>query len=299
MSCQLRSTACRRHAPAAAAVLLALAAARCGEPAQPVATVAASVNRSAVPLGGPVELSLRFAAAPNLEPLEGHYRVFVHFLDSNGNLMWTDDHDPPAPPSTWRPGQIVSYTRTVTVPEYPYVGEATIGVGLHSPASGERLALAGEDLGQRIYRGAVLALEPQAESSFLRYVDGWYDSEYDPDSSRQWRWTSERAGFVFRNPRSEAVLYLRLAGQPDQIPDGRQRVAVRAGDHLLREIVLDSTAPEFEAVVVQAEQLGGSENSRIDLHVSPTFVPSEVRPGANRDDRRLGVRVDNAFLEAR
>lgn len=299
MSCRLRSTACRPRAHAAAAALLALAAARCGEPAQPVATVAASVNRSAVPLGGPVELSLRFAASPILAPIEGEYRVFVHFLDSNGNLMWTDDHEPPVLASAWRPGQTVAYTRTVTVPEYPYIGEATIGVGLYSPVSGERLALAGEDLGQRIYRGATLALEPQAESSFLRYVDGWYDSEYDPDASRQWRWTSERAGFVFRNPRSEAVLYLRLAGQPDQVPDGRQRVAVRAEDHLLREIVLDSTAPEFAEVIVPAEQLGGGENSRIDLHVSPTFVPSEVRPGANRDDRRLGVRVDYAFLEAR
>lgn len=299
MFCQLRFTACRRRAHAAAAVLLALAAARCGEPAQPVATVAASVNRSAVPLGGPVELSLRFTTSPNLAPIEGDYRVFVHFLDSNGNLMWTDDHDLPEPSSAWRPGQTVAYTRTVTVPEYPYVGEATIGVGLHSPVSGERLALAGEDLGQRIYRGAALALEPQAESSFLRYVDGWYDNEYDPDSSRQWRWTSERAGFVFRNPRSEAVLYLRFAGQPDLVPDGRQQVAVRAGDHLLREIVLDTAAPEFAEVVVQAEQLGAGDNSRIDLHVSPTFVPSEVRPGANLDDRRLGVRVDYAFLEAR
>ena len=299
MSCRLRSTACRPRAHAAAAALLALAAARCGEPAQPVATVAASVNRSAVPLGGPVDLSLRFTAVPSLAPIEGEYRVFVHFLDSNGNLLWADDHEPPVLTSAWRPGQTIAYTRTVTVPEYPYVGEATIGVGLYSPVSGERLALAGEDLGQRIYRGAALALEPQAESSFLRYVDGWYDSEYDTDAGRQWRWTSERAGFVFRNPRSEAVLYLRLAGQPDQVPAGRQRVAVRAEDHLLSEIVLDSTAPEFAEVIVPAEHLGGGENSRIDLHVSPTFVPSEIRPGANRDDRRLGVRVDYAFLEAR
>ena len=53
----------------------------------------------------------------------------VHVVDADEELMWTDDHNPPVPTTQWKPGQTVEYTRTVFVPIYPYVGEATIQVG--------------------------------------------------------------------------------------------------------------------------------------------------------------------------
>lgn len=271
----------------------------CGDAGEPVATVVVGVNRPAVPLGGPIELSFRFVASPRLEPLDEDYRVLVHYLDGNGDLMWADDHEPAIPTSQWQPGQSVAYTRHAIVPMYPYIGEAVIAVGLYSAASGERLPLAGEDVGQRAYRVAVLTLEPQAESSFLLYENGWYGDEFDPDTNTQWRWTAERASLSLRNPHSDAVLYLRLGGRPDLFPDQEQLVSVYVGDELVRELLLESRETRFEQLQLQAAQLGETETARITLAIEPTFVPSEI-PGSDAvDDRRLGVRVYYAFLETR
>lgn len=276
-----------------------LTAVACGDAGNPVATVAVGVNRGAVPLGGPIELSFRFVASPRLEPLDEDYRVLVHFLDGNGDLMWADDHDPDVPTSQWQPGQTVSYTRHAVVPMYPYIGEATIAVGLYSATSGDRLPLAGEELSQRTYQGATLTLQPQAESSFLLYEEGWYGDEFDPNSNTEWRWTSERASLSLRNPRTDAVLYLRLGGRPDVFPDQRQVVSVAVGNELVRELVLETRETRFEQLALTSTQLGDGETARITLEVNPTFVPSEIPGSEAIDDRRLGVRVYYAFLETR
>ena len=122
-----------------------------------------SLNRTTVPLGAPIELTLRFDVSPNFVGVEEDYRVFVHFLDDNEDLMWEADHDPPVQTSKWQSRQVVSYTRRATIPMYPYIGEVTVAVGLYSPTTGERLVLAGEDLGQRAYRAAMLNVEPRVK----------------------------------------------------------------------------------------------------------------------------------------
>lgn len=269
----------------------------CAEQAEPVATVSLGVNRASVPLGGPIELAVRFVASPRLEGVDGDYRVLVHFLNSDQDLMWAADHDLPTPTSDWRPGQTIEYTHRTTVPMYPYVGEATVAVGLYSASTGERLALAAEDLGQRAYRGTTIELEPQAESSFLLYEGGWHPSELNRETNRQWRWTSERASLSFRNPRSNAVLYLELEGRPDLFDDP-QKIDV-VGEETLQQILVDSPGLQFVEVELEADQLGDEETVTIDLLVDPTFVPAETTSGASEDNRRLGVRVFYAFLEPR
>ena len=42
---------------------------------------------------------------PNAAPFTENYRVFVHVVDTDDKLMWTDDHDPPIPSTQWKPGQ--------------------------------------------------------------------------------------------------------------------------------------------------------------------------------------------------
>ena len=156
--------------------------------------------------------------------------------------------------------------------------------------------MAGEDLGQRAYRGAVLNLEPQAESSFLLYEEGWHQEEYDPNSSLQWRWTSEHASLSFRNPRSDAVLFLQVDGRPDLV-DGPQQITLAAGGLILHEVTLETPEMQFLELDLAAEGLGAGETVKLDLTVDPTFVPEELGSGA--DARRLGVRVFYTFLEPR
>ncbi len=65
--------------------------------APPVATPAVRLARARVPLGGPLEMTYRFTVAGDAAEFSNDYRVFVHFLDADGELMFADDHDPPVP----------------------------------------------------------------------------------------------------------------------------------------------------------------------------------------------------------
>ena len=62
----------------------------------PVGAIQVSLSRPKVALGSPVEVTYRFTVAQNAPNL-GSRRVFVHFLDADEELMWTDDHEPPTP----------------------------------------------------------------------------------------------------------------------------------------------------------------------------------------------------------
>src|SRR5437867_10143352 len=113
--------------------------------ARTLATPKITLSHGRVVADSALEITYRFEVAADARFSED-YRVFAHVVDTDGEQMWTDDHDPPTPTSQWKPGQVIEYTRTVFVPIFPYVGEATIQLGLHSPKNKNepRLRLNGE-----------------------------------------------------------------------------------------------------------------------------------------------------------
>ena len=285
----------------AVSVLLLLGGVSCGAQSEPVAAIDLELQRSAAPQGALVAAELSLTLLPAFAPLDRDYRVFVHFLDADGQLLWADDHDPPVPSSEWRRGQTLSYDRRLAIPEDAHVGEATIAVGLYHPPLGERLPLAGEHLGQLSYRGGRLTIEAAAARNLLTYEYGWYDQEFEQSGGlgARWRWTAEAAGLAFPNPYSDAVLQLLLDGRPDLVPGGRQEVDVLAGGEPLDRIVLESRERQFVDVMLPAARLGGGRTARIEIRVQPTFVPSAAAGSASIDGRRLGVRVHHAFVNVR
>src|SRR5262249_30763141 len=131
--------------------------------APPVATPSLTLNRDRAPLGSPVEFTYKFVVAEGAA-FDYDYRVMLHVVDTDDAMSWTDDHHPPAPTRQWKPGQPIEYTRPVFVPVYPYVGEATLQIGLYSTATKKRLPLNGDTVGQRAYKIARLQLQPQTEN---------------------------------------------------------------------------------------------------------------------------------------
>ncbi len=104
-------------------------------------TPSIELNKSRAPIGSPVEVTYRFEVASDFSPIDKDFKVFVHFLDSHNELLFTDDHDLPQPVSSWTAGSTVEYTRTVFIPLYPYFGTASVVVGLYIPETNERLGL--------------------------------------------------------------------------------------------------------------------------------------------------------------
>ena len=282
-------------------LIVSLCGIGCGltDSAEPVATAAVGLNRTRVPLGGPLEMTYRFTVAADAPAFAEDYRVFVHFLDGDGELMFTDDHEPSESSRGWEQGQEITYERRMIVPVYPYIGEVTVAVGLYSPGSGDRLLLAAEHLGQRAYRVATMQMAPQSESGFLVFAEGWHDSERVPeDPGREWRWTMGRAVLSFRNPRADSTLYLEVDGRPELF-DAPQILTLAIGDTVVETLELSSEEPTYHMIAIPAVSLAEAETVTLSLNVEPSFVPAVVTGGQSADDRELGMQVFYAFLESR
>ncbi len=278
-------------------VLLALAGcSRKGPSEPPVATAIVSFNHSRVPLGSPVEIKYRFVVPQKPGKIDGDYRVFVHFLEAGSReMMWTDDHLPPIPTSQWKPGQTIEYTRTRFTPVYPYVGEATVEVGLYK-ADGRRLTLGNNDRGHQSYEALKFELLPQTENIFLIYKDGWHPAETAPDNPAvEWQWTKKEATLAFRNPKKNVLFYLDVGGQGQGVTTP-PTVTVSLGDQVVDTFV--PTTPMLRKVALTAAQLGTAEMTEMKVSVDKTFVPALIPAAHNGDNRELGICVFHAFVEA-
>ncbi len=278
---------------------LSFGAVGCGrtDSASPVATPAVGLNRTRVPLGGPLEMTYRFTVADDAPGFTDDYRVFVHFLDADGALMFADDHAPPTPVISWQPGQVITYERRTILPVYPYIGKVTVAIGLYSPTMGDRLPLAGENLGQREYRVATMEMAPQFESAFLVFEDGWHMAESAPEPlAGEWQWTTGLATIAFRNPRADSTLYLEVDGRPELF-DVPQILTLLIDDIVIETIEMASTEPTYHVIPISAASLGAADAVTLTLNVDPSFVPLVVTDGENPDDRELGVQVFYIFLD--
>jgi hypothetical protein len=282
-------------------LLPAAAALGCGgsdEAAPAVATPTVSLSHDRAAAGSPIEVTYKFAVAGDAK-FDENYRVLVHVVDADEELMWTDDHDPPTPTTQWKPGQTVEYTRTVFVPVFPYVGDATIQVGLYSPTSQKRLTLVGDDAGQMAYRVGHVQLTPQTDNLFTVFKEGWHPAETaDRNIAVEWQWTKKEGTLAFKNPRKDAVFYLDV-DSPNGNLHGEQQVTVTLGGQQVDQFTLKPDERMLRKVNLQAAQMGTEEMSELHIGVDQTFIPLQV-PGSNsKDPRELGIRVFHAYIDPR
>ena len=282
-------------------ILLTALLAACArvDDAPPVATPSLTLSQRDAPIGSPMDITYRFAVAADAPAFAEDYWVFVHFIDSNGELMWTDDHQPPTPTREWKPGSTVEYQRTMFIPKFPYVGEARVEMGLFSSASGERLPLAGQTDGQRAYRVAAFNMRLQTDNLFVIFRDGWHDAEIGGDGSgREWQWSRKQATLAFRNPGRDVRFYLE-ADQPGTAAFSEpQRVELRIGDAVVDAFAVPADgASVIRRVDIPASRLGAAETVEMIVSVDKTFVPAEVPILKSSDPRELGLRVFRTFIQ--
>ena len=285
--------------PALSLLLLALATGltgACGSPDVGPAFAAATVtlDRSRVPLGGRLEMVYRFTALPQIGTQTESPRVLVQFVDADGKVLFTDDHDPPLATTAWRPGETITYQRLMYIPVRPYVGQTSIRLALSSPATGERLPLADEQTGANGYVAASIELVPPQRSSFPTFQNGWHRLERA--RGREWRWTKGVAVMAFSNPRQDSVLYVDLAGRPDLF-DSPQRVDFVIGGRTVDSLLLETSGDMFHTVTLNARDFGDDDTTELTLRVNQTFVPATLPGTDSTDTRRLGIRVLYAYLE--
>jgi hypothetical protein len=255
------------------------------------------VNRVKAPLGSAIEVTYTWTVEPGAKKLEQDYWALVHFLDNHEVMLFSDDHQPEPPPSTWEPGKTYSYTRTRFIPVYPYVGPVEVRMGLYPhPGRGERPALKGEDRGFREYKVAQIELLPQTENIFPVYKEGWHNPETHPENpSVERTWTKKEALMSFKNPRKDVIVYLEgdtcvkcFSGQPE--------LTMTVGKGVGLRFPVEGPQVHLKKVRVKAADLGDEEWVDLRLSMNESFVPKNLNPPLNNDDRELGFNVYHLFV---
>jgi hypothetical protein len=276
--------------------LLTVACGRTEDTAQPVATPSVTISRPEAAVGSPIDMSYRFVVANDAPAFAEDYWVFVHFVDTDGELMWTDDHQPPTPTRQWKPGATIEYPRTMFIPKFPYTGETRVEVGLFSAESGARVPLQGQNEGMRSYRVGTFNLRLQSDNVFVVFNNGWHETEVADEVGLEWQWTRREATLSFRNPKRDSVVFLQLDQPVKALPEP-QRVEVRIGPSVIDNFALPPGTRELRRVNVTADQFGSGETVDVTIAVDKTFIPSSIPELRSTDPRELGVRVFRAFVQ--
>jgi hypothetical protein len=283
----------RSSAVCVSSVLALTLLAACGRQAEEepaVARPSVTLDHERVPIGSPLTLNYRFEVVEGAA-IDDDYWVFLHVVDPDGERLWHDDHMPPRPTSTWKPGEVVEYSRQIFVPTYPYIGEATVRIGLYKDA--RRLVLDGNEARRREYQVARMTILPQSENIFRIYKDGWHNAEVSADDPTiEWQWTGKAGTVSFRNPKTDVRLYLEAEARPDLLP-APQEVTIRAGDQVVATFTADFTERQLLIFPITGEQLGAGEMVELVIEVDRTIPPRGADP------RELGIRVFNLFVDPR
>ena len=272
-------------------LLAAIALAGCSgkqqnEPA--VATPSLAFSKEGAAIGSAVTLTYKFVVAPDAK-IDKDYTVFVHVLDPEGEMMWTDDHVPPTPTSKWKAGETVEYKRTVFVPNYPYIGEANVRLGLYDPS--KRLVLNAQEVSRREYLVAKFQIRASSENIWLIYKDGWHQAEVDAKNPQtEWQWTKKTATISFKNPKKDSTLYLEFDARADLFTPSQQ-VVVRIGDQTVGQFAADAKDRKILTFPLTAAQLGTGDLVDLVIDVDKTFKPGGTDP------RELGIRVFHTYVE--
>lgn len=255
-----------------------------------------TVNRPRAPLGSAVEVTYTWTTGPAFNAINQDYRALVHFLDTHKVVLFTDDHAPVPPPTSWEPNKTYTYQRTVFVPVYPYVGAVTTVMGLY-PASGkgERVAMKGEDVALRAYKVATMELLPQTENIFLVYKEGWHHPESAPHNpSLERTWTKKDALISFKNPKKDILVYLE-ADTNFKAFDAPPVLTMTVGNKAALTVPIESSEVFLKKVRVKGADLGSDEWVDLRLSMNQSFVP-KLKNVNSHDDRELGLMVWHLYV---
>jgi|GEM_PF-1009638 len=140
---------------------------------------------------------------------------------------------------------------------------------------------------------------PMSEISDIEFGKGWYPEEQDYKISdpeqRSWRWISQKAICLVRNPKHQSRLVIR--GHVHPIVIAEQKLSVYIGETLMDEFSLHVSQFYIE-YEFPSERWGEEETVPIILEARRTFVPSQCIPGSN-DNRELGIQIHHCEIRSK
>ena len=255
-------------------------------------------------LGSPVDMTYRFVVAADAPAFAEDYWVFVHFVDADGEQMWTDDHEPPTPTTAVEAGQTIEYTRTMFVPMFPYVGRgARSRSACYSPQIG-RPAAAGRRRRRAARRTGSPRFEllPQTDNLFVVFKDGWHDGR-GRRRRLGGRVAVDQEGGDARLPEPEARRRASISSSTarGKAFTGPQQVEVRLGGQVVDSSRSPPDERELRKIRCTAASWATARWSSCSIVVDKTFVPGAGAGAAEQRPARAGrpgvPRVRRAAVE--
>jgi hypothetical protein len=125
------------------------------------------------------------------------------------------------------------------------------------------------------------------------FAEGWQEPEYNPQTSKSWRWMSERAVLAVHTGGHGVTL--RIDGEsPLRYYDAPPEVAIRVGDRVITTAHPDRDFTIEAAIPVDLLTAAGD---RVTLESSRMFVPGEKEGTADR--RHLALRIYSVQVSGR
>jgi len=252
-----------------------------------------------LPAGSPLDIGFTWTPGPGFETPADDYRVFVHVVDPDGNIVEQDDHFPPLPTSQWTAGEPVTYRRLVyPAPDFrpDYVD---FYVGLYDGREGGEQVATMRDSGfhnRPLVHTVVIRGDDQGGLPVP--VEGWNEKEVSLSAEskhhQQWQWMRKTGVVAFGNPRGPSTLHLR-AQSPVDFLGGPQTVTLRIGDREIAEFEVSDGAPYLQRFEIPADALGDGDWIEITLEVNEAFVPAQI-DSESADTRELGLQVFSIYL---
>ncbi len=286
------------HLLGAAALVSCLVAAGCaGEDVSRAVNAAVSVDLpDSLPAGSPFDVGFTWTPSADFEAPSDDYRIFVHFVDPDGNIVVQDDHFPPVPTSQWKAGEPVNYRHWVYTDPELEPAYFDLFVGLYDSA-GQVATLAEGGLQNRPLVHSII-MRGEDKGGVPVFVEGVQDWELslasDDALTRRWRWMGRQATVAFGNPRGPSTLHLSALSPVDYL-GGTQTVTIRVQDREIARFELDESVPYIKRFDVPGDVFGEGDWVDLIIEVDKTFVPAQVEPESD-DIRELGLQIYWMYL---
>jgi hypothetical protein len=280
-------------------VILMIALSLTGCKKQGEITPSVTFKKQVATMGSVLKASYSFAIPAGAKVPDYDGTIFVHFVDSDGNIAFTDDHNPDKGTSQWKPGETIKYDRTIFVPSEILPGAYAIRIGIYDVAQKhDRIPLKGKEIRDRAYEIAHLTIRPPLWE-LVKYDQGWHELERSAeDPFIQWRWTKKEALAHLLNPLTTTNFYFEMEANPNLFTPPEITVTLKINDKDFDQITLTKAEKISKIFTITKEQLGSERYITFQIITDKTFVPKQISTNKDvKDERELGIKVYKIILD--
>jgi hypothetical protein len=179
-----------------------------------------------------------------------------------------------------------------TVPPGFFLREITLPAStLAGTSDYASLTVAAQPVGSGTADVAIEQFDARPDSEIVfGYGEGWHEQEYNPQTGKLWRWTSDRG--VIRVHTPQQALLLTLDGEVEAA--SRSHVTIKIGERILAAYDIGETFSIKQPIPKEAVANG---DNLITITTDHAYVPAERR-SRTQDRRLLGLKVYDCRIKS-